>query len=290
MLLNIGSFVLIILITGYHVYFSFHKKGLLTTSAGMSVSSVFAVLTGLAFGVASSQTFDFGLSLSVMISVMFAVIAGFALGISFGWQSAINGILSGSVGAMLGAVIGRLFFTSKSVVLVAVVLFILCSFIVQKIGDSLIRRSQPKTKKAKLAAQKPTYISSILLASCVVICGEYLLLQQDQISIGAIGQPQSQIAVIDEENDLQVATIDVSAAGMTPKSTEFKAFTMIKAIINVKPDAGTDLKIISKDLNISAELSAGQNIFLLNNPQPGTYEIEIPSKNYKGTFTVHAAK
>lgn len=108
----------------------------------------------------------------------------------------------------------------------------------------------------------------------------------NQIHIGAIGAPASQIAVFDEENDLQIASIDVTSSGMIPVNTEFKANTMIKAVFNVKSNAGTDLKLVSKDLNFSADLKPGENMFLLNNPQPGTYEIVEPGKAFKSTFTV----
>lgn len=93
-----------------------------------------------------------------------------------------------------------------------------------------------------------------------------------------------------EGNDLQVATIDVTASGFVPKVTEFKAGSMIKAVFHVKPNAGTDLKLVSKELNFSKDLVPGDNIFLLNNPQPGTYEIQVGPKAYKGAFTVLKGK
>lgn len=290
MLLNVGSFILIVLITGYHVYFSFHRKELLTRTSGMFIASAFAVLSGFAFGVVQAQTFDFDLSVSVAISILFAIIAGFAGGIPFGLQSAIQGILSGSLGAMLGTILGSLFFKSNLVVMIAAIVFIVCSFFVQKIGDWHVSENNQKKKKTKSSLKRPVYTSTIILVVCVLACSGYIVLQQGQIRIGSIGQPQSQTAIIDEENDLQVATIDVSASGITPNNTEFTAATMIKAIVNVKMNAGTGLKIVSRDLNFSVDLKPGQNIVLLNNPQPGIYEIEVPSKEYKGTFTVTAQR
>ncbi|MFC3748557.1 hypothetical protein [Paenibacillus sp. GCM10012306] len=293
MLLNTGGLVLILLITLYHIYFLVQRKSGLTGKSGMILASLFALLAGLAAGVIGAQTFDYGLVLSILICALLSAVAGAALGFPFGWQSVINSILSGVIGGTLGTVLGSLFFTSGRVVLSGVVLFILCSFLVQKIGDALINKPRPKAKKAntsKKTVGKPTYASTILLAAATIIVVAGLLLQYDRIAVGSIGQPISQTAVLDEENDMQVATIEVSEAGITPKTTEFIAAKMIKAIVNVKGSVGTGLTLVSKDLNFNVELKEGENILLLSNPQPGTYEIEIPTKNYTGTFIVKAAE
>ncbi|NIK78270.1 hypothetical protein FHS15_003408 [Paenibacillus castaneae] len=286
MLLNIGSFILIILTTGYHVYNAFHRKAMLTRAAGMAAASAFAGVSSFAFGAVLAQSFDFDLSISVAFAILFAIVTGLAGGFPFGRKSAIHAALSGSLGAMLGTVLSSLFFKSNIVVMAAAIVFILGSFLVQKIGEKHLNANNPNHKPAKPPLKKPAYASTVILAVGVAVCAGYILLEKNQIHIGSIGQPQSQIATIDEENDLQVAMIEVSASGITPGITEFKAAAMIKAIINVKANAGNDLKIVSSDLNFSADLKPGENIFLLNNPQPGTYVIEVPSKAYKGSFIV----
>ncbi|MFJ5714131.1 hypothetical protein [Neobacillus sp. NPDC093127] len=48
------------------------------------------------------------------------------------------------------------------------------------------------------------------------------------LNAGVIGQPQNQAAAIDEENDMQVATVRVTPSGFDPKNTTFKANSMIK--------------------------------------------------------------
>ncbi|MFE4713930.1 cupredoxin domain-containing protein [Paenibacillus sp. NPDC056722] len=293
MLLNTGGLVLILLITIYHIYFLVQRKSGLTGKSGMLLASLFALLAGLAAGIIGAQTFDLELGLSMLVCALLAAAAGAALGFPFGRQSVINSILSGVIGGTLGTVLGSLFFTSGRIVLSGVVLFILCSFLVQKMGDVWISKPRPKAKKAntvKKTAGKATYTSTILLTAATIIVVGGLLLQYDRIAVGSIGQPISQTAVFDEDNDMQVATIEVSEAGITPKTTEFIAAKMIKAIVNVKGSVGTGLTLVSKDLNFNTDLKEGQNIFVLSNPQPGTYEIEIPAKNYKGTFIVKAAE
>ncbi|WP_314589909.1 cupredoxin domain-containing protein [Paenibacillus terrigena] len=287
MLLNIGSFILIGLITGYHVYYLFHRKAMLAGTAGAVVASVLSGLSGLACGALVVQSFDYVLIVSLGIASLFAIIAGFLNGLPLGVQTAIHGMLSGTLGAMFGVVLGSLFFPSKLVVLGITVVFILCFFFTQKMGDSRLHVGSLKKKKAqKGSKRKPVGISTIVLAACVVLTAGYILSSGDQLRLGAIGMPQFQVAAVDEENDLQVATMELTASGFSPKTTEFKAGSMIKAIFKVSRNAGSGLRLVSKDLNFSADLKPGENIFVLNNPQPGTYEIVESTKGYKCNFTV----
>jgi hypothetical protein len=80
--------------------------------------------------------------------------------------------------------------------------------------------------------------------------------------------------------------IEVTAAGFSPKNSELETGSMLKAVFSVDKATGSDLRLISKDLNIEAPLKPGDNIFLLNNPQPGVYEFQIGGTSYTGTFTV----
>ncbi|WP_282937311.1 hypothetical protein [Paenibacillus sp. RC67] len=280
MLLNLGSFLLIVLLSAYQIFSGFRGKGRKVRNIS---TSVFSFLSALAFGAIAAQTFDWGISILLLISVVFAIVVGYMGGAAFGLQKAIQGALSGTLGAMLGTVAGSLFYKSNNVVLAAAIVFIVGSFLIQKIKERL----DAGRLKSKAATQKkPTYRGTVILAVCAVMGAGVMFTAINQIHIGAIGAPASQIAVFDEENDLQIASIDVTSSGMIPVNTEFKANTMIKAVFNVKSNAGTDLKLVSKDLNFSADLKPGENMFLLNNPQPGTYEIVEPGKAFKSTFTV----
>jgi hypothetical protein len=291
MLLNLGSFVLILLIAGYYTFYLYQKKELLTQTAGMIAISTLSVLSSLVFGAIAAQTFDFDLRLSMGIAILLAIIIAVPGGRLFGLKSAINAVLASVASGVLGTVVGSLFYKSNRVILVADIVFILGAFLVQKTVDWRLNASNEKRKTKKVLSQKPSYVSTVTLSVIVVTVVGYVLLQHNQISIGVIGQPTSQMAAFDEDNNLQLATIDVTASGFVPKSTELKAYTMLKAVFNVKSNAGSGLKLISQDLGISADLKIGDNIFLLNNPQPGTYEFIVESKDskkYKGTLIVKA--
>lgn len=288
MLLHAGSFALILLLTGYHVFLMFRRKGLLSPRNGAILAAVFAVLSGVALGAAGVQAFDFRWVVFAWIALI-AAASGAALGMAYGWQSAMNGLMSAVIGALLGSMLGGLFYESRLVVLAVAVLFIICSFIVQKAGEHLAHASHPPMKKTNLINKPSSGVSTIILAASLAVLAGGMLLLQDRIALGAIGQPKSLAAAIDEDNDMQVATIEVSAAGFTPANTDFEAKKMIKVVVDVKPRAGAGLKLVSQNLNVDADLKEGENIFLLSNPQPGTYDIAIPSKNFNGTLTVKAA-
>ncbi|WP_165972438.1 cupredoxin domain-containing protein [Paenibacillus piri] len=287
MLLNLGSLILIVLMTGYHVYDGLRQKW---ESARNGFAPAVALFSGMAFGAVGAQTFDFDLTVTLSIAILFAIVAGFLGGIGFGLQTAVQGALAGSLGAMLGTLTGSLYYRSNNVVLVAAIAFIIISFLLQKLADR--RRSNDSRRRNETATplKKHAPAGTVILAICAAVSAASIMVEKDQIRVGSIGAPASQTAVFDEENDLQVASIDVSASGFTPAVTEFKAGTMIKAVFNVKPNSGTGLKLVSSDLNFSAELKPGQNIFLLNNPQPGTYELVEPNKAYKSMFTVKSVK
>lgn len=288
MMLHAGSFALILLLTGYHVFLMFRRKGLLSLRNGTILAAVFAVLSGLALGAEGVQAFDFRWVVFAWIALI-AAAAGAALGMAYGWQSALNGFMSAVIGALLGLMLGGLFYESRLVVLAVAVLFIICSFVVQKASEHLVHASHPPMKKSNLINKPSSAVSTIVLAASLAVLAGGMLLLQDRIALGAIGQPKSLAAAIDEDNDMQVATIEVSAVGFTPANTDFEAKKMIKVVVDVKPRAGAGLKLVSQNLNVDADLKEGENIFLLSNPQPGTYDIAIPSKNFNGTLTVKAA-
>ncbi|WP_088831108.1 hypothetical protein [Paenibacillus tyrfis] len=285
MLLNIGSFILVILITSYPFFYIYKHKAMLPKSAGTILVPALAAVSGSAFGVAAAQTFEFDLFVNMIPAILFAIIVGMAGGRGFGLQTAVNGALSGLLGAMLGTVAGSLFFKSGIVVMAADIAFVVLVFLIQKWLDGQFTR---KAAKPKQSVKKAGYTGTFMLMAAILVLAGGIFTQKNQIVASSIGQPQSQQAVADEENDLQLATIDITAAGFIPGNTELKAGSMIKAVFNVKPNAGTGLKLVSKDLNFSAELNEGRNMFLLNNPQPGTYDIMLEPKGSKCTFTIKA--
>ena len=62
--------------------------------------------------------------------------------------------------------------------------------------------------------------------------------------MGQIGQPQSQHATYDEENDLQEATITLSTSGLSAKNTIFNKGSMMKIIIDVESGVEPGLTLV----------------------------------------------
>jgi hypothetical protein len=292
MLFNAGSLLLIGLIAIYQIYGGFRKKDAWSRTVGIRSGVASAVLSGLAFGSILAQAFDASLAVLLAGAAVFGAAAGAFGGLPFGVRAAVNGGLAGMIAAMPGTVLGGLFFGSGKVVLVTALLYIVCVFLLQRAADRFAGGHGNKAAKRSVQAPrtgKASFRSSYILGACAVVCFAGIVLLQDRLHLGAIGQPLAQQAVMDDANDLQVATIDVTGAGFAPKVTEFQSNAMIKVIFNVKASAGNGVTIVSKDLNFSADVKPGQNIFLLNNPQPGDYAIEVGSRGYAGTFTVKAA-
>ncbi|NBD25689.1 cupredoxin domain-containing protein [Paenibacillus glycinis] len=292
MLFNTGSLLLVGVIELYFIFIGFQKRSVWSKRTGTRMAAAVAVPGSFAFGTIMAQSYDLPLITLLAFAVLFGAAAGVLGGSPYGPRAATNGGLAGSIAGMLGTVLGSLFFGSGQVVLAAALTFVVIAFLALRIAERAPGSGASPQKAAKgkpKAAIKASYRSAYVLAACAVVCFAGILLLQDRLHLGAIGLPQTQTAVMDDENDLQVATIDVTGAGFAPKVTEFQANAMIKVIFNVKASAGNGLKIVSKDLNFSADVKPGQNIFLLNNPQPGDYAIEVGSKGYAGTFTVKPA-
>jgi hypothetical protein len=290
MVLSIGSLVLAVLLTGYFLYSCYQRKEMFQGNDGTTSVSVFAALASFLFGMIASQAFDLDLRVLSGIAVLFAVLVGFVGGRMFGKQTVLREILLGAIGAIVGTVLGSLFFRSNVVVVIFDLLFVACVFLFQKWVERLLRKKPKKGKRAKGKVKQSASKGTIILAVFVVVVAGVFLLQSSQLPVGLIGQPKSQQVTPDEANDLQVAKIEVTGAGLAPQNTQLQSVSMLKAVINVQQSAGSGLKLVSKGLNFSADLKAGENVFLLNNPQPGTYDIVVEPKGYRGTFTVVKAK
>ncbi|NQX69034.1 hypothetical protein HQN90_23165 [Paenibacillus alba] len=291
MLLTVGSLMIIVLYTGYNIFYLFRTRDKLKGTMGSLFAIVIAFIASAAFGVVSAQAYQTNMVISIAIAVLFAGVSGFLSGKSNGLRSVINGVLIGCLGAMAGELLGVMLMASNKVIVAADTVFLIFMFLTQKWMEWQSNRVAPKTKPAKggKIKAKPavtSYKGTIILAAVVVVLGGGILMQKDHIPIGVIGQPQTQIAAIDEKNDLQIANIQVNRSGLSPKNTEFKSKQMIKAVVNVDANAGTGLKLKSPVLGINADLNKGENVFLMNNPQPGTYEYTVEPGGLKGTFTV----
>ncbi|TVY10439.1 cupredoxin domain-containing protein [Paenibacillus cremeus] len=288
MLLPIGSFILIVLFASYFSFYFRQNKAILTSSVGRTATTVVAALSCFVLGAAAVQVLEFDLSRIATVAVVVAVLIGWLVGLPFGRVSLLNGALAGALGAIVGVTGAGLFIQSNLVLLSADLVFIAAMFGLQKRLDRQLHQTFANGKKSKQTASpsRSPYFSTGILFVCVIVAAGTFAGQRHLIGAAQIGQAHTQKAAMDEENDMQVARIDLTANGLTPEHTQFKAGSMIKAIVNVKASAGEHLKLISKDLKFNADLKPGENMFVLNKPQPGTYEISVESKPWKATFTV----
>lgn len=228
---------------------------------------------------------------SVLITALFVLASGFLAGKTFSFQTAINGILAGCGGGLAGGLFGVLVFTSNKVILSATIAFLIFMFLTQKWIEWQSNRIEIKRKPVKGSKNKTkpktfSYTGSIILAAVIIAFGGGVWSQKNHIQTGIFGQPKTQLATVDENNDLQVAVIQVTRSGLSPKNTVFKSKQMIKAIVNLDGNAGAGLKLKSESLGIDADLTKGDNVFLMNNPLPGTYAFTIEPSGFQGSFTV----
>ncbi|SFK99789.1 Cupredoxin-like domain-containing protein [Paenibacillus sp. 1_12] len=290
MLLSIGSLFIVLLITGYCIVRIHRYKGFITSAAGKLSSMSMVALSSAFIGILSAQTLEYQIVPSTVMSGLFAIAVGFLTGKPFRKLDVVNGILSGFVGAIIGIVAGVMIFISASAIMITDLGYIVCIYLLLSVFDRQINKVQSQEITSTKAVGQHSYIPTIFLASVVCLMLGGVIVNSNNIVIGQIGQKQSQVTAMDEENDLQVAIIDVTAAGFNPKNTEFKANTMIKVIFNVNSNTGNGLKLVSKDLKIDMVLKNGKNSFLLDDPQPGKYEFMLGSGEYKGSFTVTQKK
>jgi hypothetical protein len=285
MLLNVGSLIMVALVTSYNIFYAFQRRITVTGFPALFIVSLLSAVTGLTMGILSAQAFDYNLPFSLAVSGGFTVVAGGLLGRVFRWHEAIYGILIGLLGAMLGTVYGLMLFGTSKVILITDIAFIILMYGLQKFIEWQAGKTTRKKNK-KSAVVSPTHNVQIMLSIFVIVFLSFIVFRSNTIQVGKIGQPLTQSAVVDEVNDLQVATIQVNSAGLSPINTDFKSGSMVKAIVNVKPNAGKNLKLISNDLQINADLKEGDNVFLLNNPQPGIYKLTLEPAMIEGTITI----
>jgi hypothetical protein len=196
-----------------------------------------------------------------------------------------NEIISGLLGATIGSVIGYMTFISSKPLLIIDIIFILSIYLLLLFFDKRMVAQSPKkgpNKQGKHPSNFPTVLLSALLLFLFIVLG----MNMSQINIGVIGQPQNQTSTIDENNDIQVATIHVTPSGFDPKNTTLTAKTMMKINFDVDSKMGNNVQLISDDLKLNVNLKSGKNMILLDNPVKGKYQYMLGSGKSSGTFTV----
>nr|WP_254119787.1 cupredoxin domain-containing protein [Bacillus sp. FJAT-29790] len=286
---NYGSMIVILLITTYQIIYNSQRSDKLKESAGMTISMAVCLLASAAMGIVSAQTFEHNLKLSLFIAAVFASCIGYFMGKRFSLVVLINSVLAGWLGAMAGSIFGFILFLSNKIVLITDITFVIVMFLLQQVIDRQLGEMSKKTSKkmtGKPKVQKFETIVTLTLSISIITLAFFTFLNKNHLSTAQIGQPQTQYAILDEENDLQEATIDVTASGFSPKTTIFSEGTVMKVIIHVGPNLADGLKLISSDLGIDADLSEGDNLFIINKPNRGTYEFELGSVSFKGLLIV----
>jgi hypothetical protein len=288
MLFNFGSLLFVVLITSYSIIYGKQRSAKMSEASGMGIAVTLALLSGTAFGFVSGQTFqDYPIAV-VIGSMLIAAAAGYINGKWFGLAPSLNGLLAGIFGSLIGSYFGLVLFASQKALLIADILFVICIVLVQRFMDA---QAKDKRKSKKSSSKHPNqkkvkYSGMVILTMLVVVSAGFILMQKDRIGIGELGQPQTQTAAYDEENDIQEVTIHVSASGISPKTIQFQPESMVKANFNVKPNVNHPVKLHSNELGIDAELREGNNRVIMNKPQPGTYEITLEPGGFTCTFVI----
>jgi hypothetical protein len=294
LLLNYGSLIIIALFTAYNLLMILRRKDHSAELMRLLAGTVISITASAAFSLVFAQTFPFGLFESIGVCLLFAAAVAAAAGIPFNARSVLRFGLAGWLGALIGASLGTMLFASNKAILITDTIFIIIMYLLQRFSEWKANQEpnqphqaqKPSKKSSSLSKKKPSNAGTIVLATGVLVAAALILLQQDAIRTAQIGQPLTQNAVYDDQNDLQAATIEVTSAGFSPRNTEFKPGTLIKAVFHVASGAGSGLTVISNDLNVNAPLKPGDNIFLIRDPKPGTYSFALGAGSSKCTFTV----
>lgn len=257
--------------------------------AAKSSVALLNVLAGSAVGMIAVQVFDYRLGPTMTFVLCCAFVMGYLSGRIYGLMLSLQAALLGSAGALAFTVIGLLFFSSDKIAFVVDVLYIVLLALIYKILERQLAKHQQQSRNRKGERPRIRKLSVLLtgiLGMVVVVFAFVIVMNQHRISVGQIGLKKTQQAVYDEKNNLQVAEITVNQTGFNPRNTDFATGTMVKAVLRVEPEAGNNLRLISKDLNIDAPLKQGDNLFVFNKPLPGVYRFSLSDGRFEGTFTV----
>ncbi|WP_239614945.1 hypothetical protein [Cohnella mopanensis] len=286
MLLNISSLIMILLTGGYSLFMLDRRKNLLSDKSGKFYVTLVTVLVGAAQGILLVQTLEYSQLKAITIAIPVVAAFGYFAGKRFGILFSVHAILSGSVSAFAGIVFGVRFFSTSDVVFATDIVYVVLVFLLLRSIEWQSNADRiNKIQSKKSAFQHGTKFIILYGVGTAAIAGA-ILLWGNSVSVGQIGHPLTQQAHYDEENDLQVAVIDISAAGCSPTLTEFDEGGMIKAIFHVASNASDNLMLVSSELNVEASLKQGDNVFLFNDPKPGTYSFKIGGENTVCTFHV----
>lgn len=271
MLLEWGSLALIVFVSLY---------GILASSAEgaqfrrLAVSGL-ALTAGAAMGAAAVQAAGYGLAVPLAAAVLFAAAGAALMKRRAGGAEALAWAGASVAGSCIGIAAGMTAYSTGKAMYVIDVAFIVLMFGLLRLRES--RKPQQQAKSRSSQAANPASHRSAAAAWCSIaaLSCVLLLVLGSAIPVGQYGRQAAAAASYDSDNDLQEAQIVVSAAGITPERVDFKRGAMIKAIVVVKADAGSGLTLDAGSLGAGIALSKGENVIVLNNPQPGSYSLTV---------------
>ncbi|TVX96508.1 hypothetical protein [Cohnella terricola] len=284
MLLAIGSIIMVVLAAGYSLIMPGRRHGGSTGVSGIGLSTLLAVLSGTAIGILSAQAVDYSklLAMAIVVPVMAAL--GYWGGRKYSLRFAAHMVLIGSVSGYAGVIFGIGFFSANRVIFVTDVAFIVLLFIVLRLAEANTRTVRTDRGRVKSSTVNRGAGFILMYGTGLTAMAIAITLWGNSVSVGQIGQPLTQLSEYDTEHDLQIAQVEIGAAGLSPANTDFTKGGMMKINFQVKASAGANLTLTSSDLNVDAPLQTGDNVFLFNNPLPGTYKFAVGDRVC--TFTV----
>jgi uncharacterized membrane protein HdeD (DUF308 family) len=281
MLLKLGSFLLVFLMTGYSIFHIHRNKEALRGTLGNGIPALLVGVASAAFAFLLLQTSSFQFGVTIGLSFVFVVVASFLLR----GKKAYNELLSGILGVTAGLLVGYMTFGSTTAFFVVDVVFIIVVYLVLRWIDRKLAEPQSKKKKGKGKSQEPRGLTVILAGAVVLVLG-VVSVNFNHIPFGTIGQPQNQEATLDTENNLQEAVIEVTPSGFNPKNTTIEAQNMVKFTVNAEVSEGKEVRLVSDDLKLNVKLKNGKNLILLDNPLQGKYDLRLEPGKAKGSLTV----
>ncbi|MEK8130567.1 cupredoxin domain-containing protein [Paenibacillus filicis] len=286
-MLSIISMGLVMLLTGYSVFYTYKQKEKLSCMAGMMIAMTVGMMSSLALGVLLGVALNHDLTLSTILSILFGMGVGYLTGKPVSLMAALDGMMAGVMGGMMGAMLGVMLVVSDVMVIFVDVIFIfIMSVLIQ-----LIEQESGKTKEARQAVGK-RFVGSLSALILGMVLVAVLLVVQYQGTSSVFGAAPStsagEGAASEETAGYEIVNIQVSATGYAPKDIEVKAGvpTKINFIANSARDCTATVEF--EKLNKDVQLKKGNNYVDLGDLKPGVYDYHCRMYMYGGKITVKA--
>lgn len=278
------SIVLVLLFTGYCIFYTYKRKEKLTCMAGMMIAMTTGMMSSIALGVVLGVVLKHDLTISTIIAVLVGMGAGYVAGKPISLMAAMDGMLSGIMGGLMGSMLGVMLVLSDVMVLFIDIIFIFTmSVLIQLIDEEAGRkRERPEGIGKPFIGSASTLILGIILIAVLLV----IQYRNQSSSNTTQGLPSSVQTSPESIKDYQIAQIDATNDGYNPETTIIKAGIPTKIDFKKHSDAGCVGQVISKELGINAKLQEGDNYINIKNVKPGTYPYTCAMGMYGGSIIV----